>query len=757
MFNGRPNMLPAQGQVPGGRMPFAPAPYMNPRGPGGPPPQGPGQTGPQNPLLQNIAPFSVNPTPQPYFPTGNELPPVNGVPYPPPRVPGFGMPPRPPGGPMPMPPQMPFGAPPMPGQVPNFRAVPPPAGPPTFAKEGKRERGSGKYGFPAAQESKVNYDPESVVTIFIGNIDERASEILMRNLIQKCGNVANWKRVHGANNKLQAFGFCDFFDAESALRAIRLLDKVRLAARDLQVKIGNKQHPLILAYQTVMKSRLGPDAPEDAVDEGTKLQDQVLAREIQIIIDDHEDELSKPLPEEKALAARKKSDKDASIEEIEMEDDKRQLISREIQNFRDTYKGSDEVLEERIKAAGRAQRKPVGERGDSPTSNASVDTTSGNSSQKRPPRKSRSPSPASSSSSEEVVNVPSRRRDIRRLAELEKEYQDQLEKWLDREKRVSRERDKDDSRERSKRSEEKKNAKRLIRVYEDYDDDKMDNEFYGGKALARLIKDREKELDADKKDRERETKMLEELKQRLIDEGRDSFEAEEHVKKVELEQNEHMISQNFKEALSSLNEPNSSLNEPISSPLSKESLKDSDEIKQESQSEGLPNSTISFQQATSRLAKRMHGSNTMFSQSDEEGEEPDKRKRLFRNDEEVDRKRVLSDQRKAQAKRLIESIPTRKEELFDYPISWDSLDKSLMDGRVKPWINKKIQEYIGEEEQTLVEFIAQKISSRATPRSIIGDISMVLDEDAEIFVVKLWRLLVYETEMKKAMPAEANH
>lgn len=48
-----------------------------------------------------------------------------------------------------------------------------------------------------------------------------------------------------------------------------------------------------------------------------------------------------------------------------------------------------------------------------------------------------------------------------------------------------------------------------------------------------------------------------------------------------------------------------------------------------------------------------------------------------------------------------------------------------MEGRVKPWIGKKIQEYIGEEELTLVEFIAQKVLTKAGPRGIIQDISMV--------------------------------
>lgn len=35
--------------------------------------------------------------------------------------------------------------------------------------------------------------------------------------------------------------------------------------------------------------------------------------------------------------------------------------------------------------------------------------------------------------------------------------------------------------------------------------------------------------------------------------------------------------------------------------------------------------------------------------------------------------------------------------------------QTLMDRRIRPWINKKIIEYIGEEEATLVDFVCSKV------------------------------------------------
>ena len=44
--------------------------------------------------------------------------------------------------------------------------------------------------------------------------------------------------------------------------------------------------------------------------------------------------------------------------------------------------------------------------------------------------------------------------------------------------------------------------------------------------------------------------------------------------------------------------------------------------------------------------------------------------------------------------------------------------QSLMDRRIRPWINKKIIEYIGEEEATLVDFVCSKVRIRTMNRNL---------------------------------------
>lgn len=107
------------------------------------------------------------------------------------------------------------------------------------------------------------------------------------------------------------------------------------------------------------------------------------------------------------------------------------------------------------------------------------------------------------------------------------------------------------------------------------------------------------------------------------------------------------------------------------------------------------------------------------------------------------------EERRKQIKSIIDKIPTEKADLFAFQLEWNAIDQSLMEKKIRPWINKKIIEYIGEPEPTLVDFICSKVMAGSTPAGILDDVQMVLDEEAEVFVVKMWRLLIYEVEAKK--------
>lgn len=86
---------------------------------------------------------------------------------------------------------------------------------------------------------------------------------------------------------------------------------------------------------------------------------------------------------------------------------------------------------------------------------------------------------------------------------------------------------------------------------------------------------------------------------------------------------------------------------------------------------------------------------------------------------------MTPEERKKLIKDLIERIPTTKPELFDFKIYWEFVDDILVEKRVKPWVNKKICDYIGEEEPSLVTFICEKIANQTEPQKILSDLAMV--------------------------------
>jgi len=161
-----------------------------------------------------------------------------------------------------------------------------------------------------------------------------------------------------------------------------------------------------------------------------------------------------------------------------------------------------------------------------------------------------------------------------------------------------------------------------------------------------------------------------------------------------------------------------------------------------------PSKKFGFGMKSTTVANKNKLETVFNSNEDDMNNEDEPKKKLSRLNEANEKKETptVEDKRKL-IKNLIE-IPTVKDELFAFPLKWDIVDQALVDKRIKPWVNKKIFEYIGEEEETLVDFICSKVLSKCSAKRILEDVAMVLDEESEVFVVKMWRLLIYETEAK---------
>lgn len=145
-----------------------------------------------------------------------------------------------------------------------------------------------------AQANKKPISNGPSITVFVGNITERASDMLIRQLLSKCGSVNNWKRVQGANGKLQGFGFCEYSDPESAIRAIRLLHDFEVAEKRLVVKADAKAREKLDEYIKGKNPGADPLSTDlSQVDAETKREDSELLNYLRLILKEHEVELSR--------------------------------------------------------------------------------------------------------------------------------------------------------------------------------------------------------------------------------------------------------------------------------------------------------------------------------------------------------------------------------------------------------------------------------------------------------------------------------
>ncbi|RWS08610.1 RNA-binding protein 25-like protein [Dinothrombium tinctorium] len=630
------------------------------------------------------------------------------------------------------------------------------------------------------QQNKKKSPSGPTITVFVGNITERASDMLIRQLLSKCGTVNNWKRVQGANGKLQAFGFCEYSDAESAMRAIRLLHEFEIADKKLVVKVDAKTKEKLDEYVRTRDTDSNSVDNSELVDEETKKEDELIATQLTGILREHEIELSRsPDPSRdrsRRVENKRPGDpaKPENLADIEMEEEKRSLIHREIYKFRDTYKKSVEDRRDNRRQRNR-ERTPVKDR----TSRKERDRYDG-----------RDRLDDRNNSNDRVIEdeeeAYERRRMERKLREKEASYQERLRNWEAREMRKAKEYEKERLKQEAKREEEAKEVKRLKQFLEDYDDDRDDNKFYKGSAFNRRLRERQKEKEDDERDARQEKRELEELRRKLTEEGHPDpdSEAKKRLNSSDMErERDKIVNAKIKELMS---EARAKAGKPCEEEeVSLSGLSDGTPLEEihvksftftgmkighSSSSHSQNVSTISPAEhsnlASGDKRKKLSVQDVFNSNDDDDALAGGKRRKLpSLIDDNTDSnqsvlsntqkgmgdnpKSLSSEEKRKQIKSLIEKIPTSKDELFTYSIDWSVVDNTLMEKRIRPWINKKITEYIGEEEQQLLDFICTKLQARSSAQSILDDVAMVLDEEAEVFVVKMWRLLIYEVEAKK--------
>ncbi|KAJ9325871.1 hypothetical protein DTO027B5_3899 [Paecilomyces variotii] len=110
----------------------------------------------------------------------------------------------------------------------------------------------------------------------------------------------------------------------------------------------------------------------------------------------------------------------------------------------------------------------------------------------------------------------------------------------------------------------------------------------------------------------------------------------------------------------------------------------------------------------------------------------------------------LTEEERAQAARqLAAEIPTEKEGLWKWDVKWEFVDESVLTEQLRPFVEKKIVEYLGVQEQMLVEVVEEHVRKHGPPQELVEQLEMALDEEAEVLVKKLWRMIIFFSESEK--------
>ncbi|KAH7722426.1 PWI domain-containing protein [Aphelenchoides avenae] len=644
--------------------------------------------------------------------------------------------------------------------------------------------------------SKISSVP--VTCVFVGNISEKVTNELIQSMLQECGVVSNWKRIQGSNGKYQAFGFCDFEHPEGTMRALRILDGFCIGGK----KLTAEEKTIKMIQDFVQTQRHFKGLPRLPLKEGEMPKDEESLKDDERIrasieqavneVDTRRRSHRKPSRNQRRRlvnapnhrhptrhphhASGTASDRVPAVTA-------RRVLHHLVMNPLDAERDLLDARPVASKHKLELVKLTIALQISSPLA-FKLREQSQQLRQLLLARISQWKGRVTFSISFEKPRFRGQRRGVR---EKEESYRKRLEEWERRERRMAKQYAKEEEEEIRRKKNILKEAKKLRQFLEDYEDERDDPKYYKSSSLFQRRRDYEREREADAKDRQEEQQEIEELKKQILAENKNVEEAEVEAKK------RHEAQEKAEMRRLRADSGSPTPHRPLGrTAAEKQELKTEAESSSEGGSPPEPNeskppaddnwASVDRERAVKQEVKppaavpppakpSSSGGGKVLTTVKRETIEP-KLNGVFDDEDEEDTMHVIKkkikpfeitreermqvmtpEERKKMIKELIDRIPTARDDLFAYTIDWSYVDESLVEQRVKPWVNKKITEYIGEEEPTLVGFVCENITSKAgnppNPKKILSDLAMVLDDESEVFMVKMWRLIIYESEAKK--------
>lgn len=170
--------------------------------------------------------------------------------------------------------------------------------------------------------------------------------------------------------------------------------------------------------------------------------------------------------------------------------------------------------------------------------------------------------------------------------------------------------------------------------------------------------------------------------------------------------------------------------------------------------------TISFGAAAQKVAQRAATTRRTVAEvegllDDDEQDKTTKRTLIPIKFEPITDTKAMTEEDIANAVRaLAQEIPVDKEGLWAWDVKWDYLEEGIIRDKLRPFVEKKVVEFLGVQEQFLVDVVEEHLRKHQKPAELVETLGEALDEDAEDLVKKLWRMVIFFTESeKRGLPA----
>lgn len=644
----------------------------------------------------------------------------------------------------------------------------------------------------AVRESMMQLVPptkeEIVRTIFVGGITEgMGGDGGIERILQCAGNLRRWIRATDADNKACRFGFAEYEDPESLATAVEVLrdvevpvklqavngikkeedvEDVKVEKSKILVNIDDASYNYLEQWeasrgdQDPIQAQLRLDAAKSAL--AGVLSDLANPSAPKHTNDmsnvDREGDYSMQNGDEKPDAEVVTIPLSADDELSDIPAEMRETVAKEIQAFRDRSTRRDmerlrreEELEAMERRRNMNQSRPS--RLASPPLSAPSGPAGGANGIPVGPRERGVPNaPAgpkgytdsqmprdyqkgvtfvngsgingagtvglidrededSDASDEEIE----RRKREKKEAEQEKMYQDQRRRWLNRERSrtaaVEREKARDKEEQAQKEAEKEAVAKRLREWNDDVEASRKVEEYYVDRSM--WIRNRATF-------RNRESNM---------DDVDRNVEEKEKAKDVQQREQARGMADDF---------------------LNRQAMEMDIKAPREPQRFKLSLGAAAQKAQAAATGRRTVAEVEGLLEDEEEADSSAKRTLIpIKFDNATDAMGLTEEERAQAARQLAADIPSDKDGLWKWPVKWEYVDETVLGEQLKPFVEKKIVEYLGVQEQMLVEVVEDHIRRRGDPQNLVGELEGALDEEAEVLVKKLWRMIIFFSESEK--------